>query len=73
MTTSKPSLTYEIKGDKIILCKDGAYFGFNIEQWLDLSNLVEEVSLKMKLPILEYLLDEIYGDENPDGYEVETD
>jgi hypothetical protein len=58
-----PCLTYEIKGDKIILCKEGTFFGLNIDQYVELKELIEEVDAIMFLKLLE----KIYGNE------VETD
>lgn len=50
------NLTYELKGDKIILCKEGVYFGLTIFQWLELKKLATNIDLEIKPQVRKILL-----------------
>jgi len=50
------NLTYEIKDDRIVLCKEGVYFGLSIMQWLELKKLVATIDAEIKPQVTKILL-----------------
>ena len=60
-------LTYERKGDKVILCKDGVYMGLDLDQLLQLK---QEILPRV---LQDWGYDQWTLRESPNGNEVETD
>ena len=50
------NLTYEVKNDRIVLCKEGVYFGLSIMQWLELKKLVVTIDAEIKPQVTKILL-----------------